>query len=202
MRRTSGLSRTTSTVVGLTFTPGWIGSSSTRPLVRATTLRTYSGLSVPGALTSRVISPRLTVSIHSVPRSTGGAAGFSPLITTVIPPMATMPTAQPMICLVFLGGSRLISKVTSRAEGEWGRDTSRGELRKVHAEHATQITNDQSITCDAQATESTTADARKWECTSHNRTILTAPRRLWFHWDQRAVPELQHCSRLCKTFES
>ena len=46
-----------------------------RPAVSAETTRRSSGTSVPLPRTSRSISPCLTVSIHSVPRSTVGAAG-------------------------------------------------------------------------------------------------------------------------------
>jgi hypothetical protein len=62
------------------------------------------------------MGPRLTVSIHNVPRSTGGAAGCNLLIATETATTASKPTDMPMIRLVFFGGSRLISKVTSRAE--------------------------------------------------------------------------------------
>jgi hypothetical protein len=107
-------------VCAVTGTPGCTGNSSTRPFVSAVTFRTYSGSSVPGAFTSRVIDPRLTVSIQSVPRSTGGAAGRRRLIATVTATIATRPRLNPTIFFVFLGGSRLMSKGPSRAVGTGG----------------------------------------------------------------------------------
>ena len=117
----SGLLSTTSTVLDVTGTPGRIGRSSTRPLVSAVTLRTYIASSVPGALTSRFISPRFTVSNQSVPFSTGGAAGLSRLMPTDTATIPMSPRAIPMYFFVCLGGSRLISKMTSRAEMASGR---------------------------------------------------------------------------------
>src|SRR5215216_489859 len=115
--------------------PGRTGRSSTRPLVSAVTLRTYIASSVPGALTSRFISPRFTVSNQSVPRSTGGAAGLRRLTATDTVTIATSPRAMPMYFLVCLGGSRLISTVTSRAEMAGGRDRRpTNRLRKDRAD--------------------------------------------------------------------
>jgi hypothetical protein len=49
----------------------------TRPDVVAEIHMMSSGTSVPAPRTWRVKSPRLTVSIHTVDRSTDGAAGLS-----------------------------------------------------------------------------------------------------------------------------
>ena len=59
-----------------TAAPGWITIRSTRPSVSAGIQRISSGTSVPRPRTWRSISPRLTVSIQTVARSTLGAAGF------------------------------------------------------------------------------------------------------------------------------
>ena len=50
---------------------------STVASVVAVIQRMSSGTSVPGPRTERSISPRFTVSCHTVARSTVGAAGFS-----------------------------------------------------------------------------------------------------------------------------
>jgi hypothetical protein len=73
-----------------------------RPAVSAETTRRSSGTSVPLPRTWRSISPFFTVSIHSVPRSTVGAAGRSCDRPTVV---TTTTTAAMMIMgLVRLGG--------------------------------------------------------------------------------------------------
>ena len=60
-----------------TTMPGRSTMRSTRPIVVAGIQRMSSGTSVPRPRTWRTIGPRLTVSIHTVARSTDGAAGFS-----------------------------------------------------------------------------------------------------------------------------
>src|SRR5262249_30891383 len=169
----SGLLSTTSVVVGVTGTPGLTGRSSTRPLMSAVTLRTYSGSSVPGALTSRFISPRFTVSNQRVPRSTGGAAGWRRLIVYETGTRLVTPTARMMYRLVFLGGPRLISKVTSRAERAGGGEPMAWVcavlFRKVHADSDRQLTHVFPTTSSARTESIPACDARLWECTSHNR---------------------------------
>src|SRR5439155_23195365 len=96
-------------VFGVTVSPGRTGNVSTRPLVVATLMRMCSGESVPGAFTEIVISPFFTVSIQSVARSTGGAAGLRPLMKIEAATMTTRPAPQAMYFLVFFGGSRLTS---------------------------------------------------------------------------------------------
>ena len=62
---------------GFTSAPGRRRIRSTRPCVVAGIQRMSSGTSVPEPRTCRTIGPRFTVSIHTVARSTPGAAGFS-----------------------------------------------------------------------------------------------------------------------------
>src|SRR5439155_26961720 len=49
--------------------------------------------------TCRSMGPRLTVSVHTVLRSTSGAAGFNLETPIVTPPRHTKPTIPQMICL-------------------------------------------------------------------------------------------------------
>src|SRR5205807_8400711 len=61
---------------GSTFVPGQIKIFSTLPSVFAGIQRISSGTSVPRPLTCLTIGPFVTVSIHTLERSTLGAAGF------------------------------------------------------------------------------------------------------------------------------
>ncbi len=84
------------TVSGFTWAPGRSTMSSTRPEVVAGIQRISSGTSVPEPRTWRSISPRLTVSIHTVARSTDGAAGLSRDTATVMR-MMTASADTPMM---------------------------------------------------------------------------------------------------------
>ena len=64
-----------------------------RPLVVAVIHRMFSGTRMPDPRTCRIIGPRLTVSIHTVARSTPGAAGLSRETPTVMSTIATRATA-------------------------------------------------------------------------------------------------------------
>jgi hypothetical protein len=81
------------TVFGSTIAPARSTMRSTRPAVVAEIHRMSSGTSVPDPRTSRSICPRLTVSTHTVARSTLGAAGFSRETPTVMPATTMRATA-------------------------------------------------------------------------------------------------------------
>jgi hypothetical protein len=77
--------------------------------VSALTQRICSGTSVPGARTCRTMVPRRTVSIHSVARSTLGAAGSRRVSATLTPTMATRPRPAPMYLPFLDFGARAMS---------------------------------------------------------------------------------------------
>ncbi len=87
----SGLLSSSRTVLAVTRSPGSTGFRSTRPGVTAETQRICSGIRLPGPRTSRTIGPSLTVSVHTVPRSTLGAAGRSRERPTVTASRAMTP---------------------------------------------------------------------------------------------------------------
>ena len=80
-----------------TTVPGSVRIRSTRPSVDRGIQRMSSGTSVPGPRTWRSIEPRLTVSGHTDPSSTVGAAGFSCARPTVTSTSTSRPATAKMV---------------------------------------------------------------------------------------------------------
>ena len=81
---------------GFTWAPGRSTMVSTRPDVVDGIQRISSGTRVPEPRTCRSISPRLTVSIQTVARSTDGAAGLI-FDTATLMTMMTRSAETPMM---------------------------------------------------------------------------------------------------------
>src|SRR5207302_10150548 len=94
---------------------------STRPSVVAGIDTMSSGTSVPSPRTLRIISPRLTVSGHTVDRSTLWAAGcsrFSPIVIDGIRIASATPIAILLIILALAAPLRGTSMVNPHPSGQ------------------------------------------------------------------------------------
>lgn len=93
-----------------TVAPGRSRIRSTRAAVRAVIQRMSSGTSAPSPCTERSISPRCTVSTHTLARSTVGAAASSRPSGSVTARIVTPPpTARRRRRRLRLGGVRGMS---------------------------------------------------------------------------------------------
>src|SRR5690242_8008044 len=106
---TSGLESSRRTSPGFTCEEGCANTLSTRPADRAVMYRMCSGTRVPGPRRSRTIGPWRTESTHSVPRSTGGAAGESEEMMRVNTISTPTPIPPWISRFRFLTGARGIS---------------------------------------------------------------------------------------------
>ena len=88
----SGLINTIKTVSGFTFWPDFTRTLITWPSWRLGITTISSGASLPSPFLSMTMGPRLTESIHTVARSTVGAAGSS--FDTRQPAAPSAPTAR------------------------------------------------------------------------------------------------------------